>query len=604
MSSGSLRRRTHRLATPRLIVTLGLFALSATFFCAIIGYLLVSRMDERQELERRVQLVSAIADIRAAGAEVSELDQQFLQGLERTYGLKSLRFEAELAPGPREVQPALDRSGRIVGWFTWERGESRIEALAGLMPFLAISAIGLVGFAWLALRQVRRAVRNLAASEQRAWRMAHEDPLTRLPNHRGMAGLIDAALAARGPGEALGLAVIDVDGLNEVNDACGRHIGDQLLAGLAERLRQVVPHGAGRIGDDEFVVVLIAPDKEDAHETFAAVTQLLGRPYWLGEQSVQIATTSGVAYALRDNVGRDELLRNADLALRAGKRKKRGGMLEFRPAIDAEFSERRFIERELRRALATEALDVHYQPIVKADGTRITGVEALLRWTHPERGAIAPADFVPVAEQSGLMSTLGEFVLRRALTDALRWPELTIAVNLSPVQVRDPAMIQLVTAVLTETRISPSRVVLEMTESVLIDNPEEAKRRLDALHSIGVRLALDDFGTGYSSLTYLQRFPFDRLKIDQGFVQPLGQARGGEAIIHAIVALGRALGLQIMAEGVETEQQRVVLRLAGCDEMQGYLFARPGPRETIDRLLTQADLPARGARPILRAAVA
>ena len=298
---------------------------------------------------------------------------------------------------------------------------------------------------------------------------------------------------------------------------------------------------------------------------------------------------------------RDELLRRADLALRAAKRKNRGGMLEFRPAIDAEFSERRFIERELRRALAGESLDVHYQPIVKADGTGITGVEALLRWTHPERGAIAPAVFVPVAEQTGLMDKLGKFVLRRALTDAKRWPALSISVNLSPVQVRNPALIHFVAALLTETRITPARVVLEMTESVLIDNPDEAKRRLDALHAIGVRLALDDFGTGYSSLTYLQRFRFDMLKIDQGFVQQLGQARGGEAIIHAIVALGRALGLRIQAEGVETEQQRVLLRLAGCEDMQGYLFAKPGPREMIDRLLAETDMSAVGARPIRRA---
>jgi diguanylate cyclase (GGDEF)-like protein len=397
------------------------------------------------------------------------------------------------------------------------------------------------------------------------------------------------------------LAVIDIDGLNEVNDAFGRHIGDQLLAAFAERLRQAVSHGAGRIGDDEFVLVLISPDSQEAQQTFAAIAQALGRPYWLGEQSVRIGTTMGIAHALRENVGRDELLRCADLALRAAKRKNRGGMVEFRPAIDAEFSERRFIERELRRALADESLDVHYQPIVKADGTGITGVEALLRWTHPERGAIAPAVFVPVAEQTGLMDKLGKFVLRRALTDAKRWPALSISVNLSPVQVRNPALIHFVAALLTETRITPSRVVLEMTESVLIDNPDEAKRRLDALHSLGVKLALDDFGTGYSSLTYLQRFRFDMLKIDQGFVQQLGQARGGEAIIHAIVALGRALGLRIQAEGVETEQQRVLLRLAGCEDMQGYLFAKPGPREMIDRLLAETEMSAAGARPILRA---
>jgi EAL domain-containing protein (putative c-di-GMP-specific phosphodiesterase class I) len=186
------------------------------------------------------------------------------------------------------------------------------------------------------------------------------------------------------------------------------------------------------------------------------------------------------------------------------------------------------------------------------------------------------------------MNSLGEFVLRRALSDALRWPEFTISINLSPMQVGNPALVQLVAAALRETRISPSRVVLEMTEGVLIDNPDEAKRRLDALRALGIQLALDDFGTGYSSLTYLQRFRFDMLKIDKGFVRALGGSRGGEAIVQAIVALGRALNLRILAEGIETEEQRVLLRLAGCEEMQGFLFAEPAPREAIDRLRANA----------------
>jgi EAL domain-containing protein (putative c-di-GMP-specific phosphodiesterase class I) len=259
--------------------------------------------------------------------------------------------------------------------------------------------------------------------------------------------------------------------------------------------------------------------------------------------------------------------------------------------MDVEFEDRRFLERELKRAIGDGALDVHYQPIVTADGVRIVGAEALLRWTNPVRGVIAPAAFVPAAEQAGLMGELGAFVLRRALADARRWPELTIAVNLSPVQVRDPALVDLVAEVLAETRVAPARVVLEVTEGVLMDDPDEAKIRLDALRALGVRLALDDFGTGYSSLTYLQRFPFDKLKIDRGFVAPLGRAADSRAMVQAIVALGRALGLSLLAEGVETEEQRVLLRLAGCEEMQGFLFAQPAPREALDELIKEASGP-------------
>lgn len=598
--SESLSTRARRLAMPRLLTTLGLLALSAIFFCGIVSYLLLSRADEAREHERRAALVGAIADIRAGGTDIAELDSELLDGLARAYGLKDLRFEHELALSDREAQPALDRDGRIVGWFTWERDRGGAEAFAKFLPLLAVGAFSLVAFAGITLSQVRRSVRDLAASERRAWRLAHEDPLTGLPNQRRMLRLIDEALLARPPAEVVSLAIADVDRLADANDAFGRAGGDRLLAAFAERLRQAVGEAAGRIGDDEFALLLTTASADEAGERFAAIARALERPYWLGEQPVQIAVTMGVAHADQEQSGREELLRRANLALRTAKRKSRGSMLEFAPAMETEFAERQFIERELRKALAEGALDVHYQPIVSADGTAITGVEALVRWMHPERGPIPPDAFVPVAEQTGQIGVLGEFVLRRALADARRWPQLFVAINLSPVQVRDPTLVATTSDALSASGIPPSQVVLEMTESVLIENPDEAKRRLDALRAIGVQLALDDFGSGYSSLTYLQRFKFDRLKIDRDFVRPLGKARGSEAIIQAIVALGCALDLCVMAEGVETEEQRVLLRLAGCEEMQGFLFAKPAPREAIERQLAAAD--AAGSRPILRAA--
>lgn len=596
----SWSRQTRRVAMPRLVTTLCLFALSAVLFCSGVGYVILSRSDAMREHERRMALTGAIADIRAGGSDLAELDSETLEGLARAYGLKGLRFEQEPEASGREAQPALDREGRIVGWFTWEREQTSAEAFAVLLPFLVLGAVSMVAFAGIALCQVRRSLRDLAASEQRAWQLAHEDPLTGLPNLRRMLRMIDEALLVRPEGEVVSLAIADVERLADVNAGFGRAGGDRVLAAFAERLRQEVGEAAGRIGDDEFAILLTTRRAEEARGRVAAVAQALERPYWDGEHKVQIAVTFGVAHADLESSGREELLRRANLALREAKRKHRGGMLEFAPAMEAEFAERQFIEHELRKAIADGGLDVHYQPVLSADGTAITGVEALVRWTHPERGAIAPDAFVPVAEQTGQIGALGDFVLRRALDDARRWPQLFVAVNVSPLQVRDPALVAAVADALNGCDVSPARVVLEMTESVLIENPDDAKRRLDALRAMGVQLALDDFGSGYSSLTYLQRFKFDRLKIDRGFVRPLGRMRGSEAIVQAIVALGRALELCVMAEGVETEEQRVLLRLAGCDEMQGYLFAKPMPAAAIDRLLAAAD--AAAPRPIVRAA--
>jgi EAL domain-containing protein (putative c-di-GMP-specific phosphodiesterase class I) len=268
----------------------------------------------------------------------------------------------------------------------------------------------------------------------------------------------------------------------------------------------------------------------------------------------------------------------------------------FNVSIDTVSTDQKFIHRELPRALSANELDLYYQPIVASHGGRMVGVEALLRWNHATRGTIAPATFIPVAEQMGLMDTIGAFVLRRALDEAKRWPDdLYVAVNLSPLQVRDRTIVDLVRSALEESTVAPSRLVLEITEGVLIDNPDEMVKRIKDLHDLGVRVALDDFGSGYSNLGYLQRFPLDKLKIDKSFVAALGHSSNGGVIIQAIVALGRALGLTVLVEGVETEHQRVLLRLAGCDEMQGFLFAKPAPAKAIDRLLVQAK---KGGKPL------
>jgi diguanylate cyclase (GGDEF)-like protein len=593
----SVAAPARRLWTPRLVATLALFVISATFFSVIVGYALVGQADDRQSLERRAALLGAIEDIRGSGADFSALDARHIKGIERTAGLKDLRFETEPVAADREVQSVLSRNGRIIGWFSWEADRSMSDALGQLRPLLGLTGVLLIGFAGIALWLVRRAVDDLGKSERLAWTLAYEDMLTGLHNHRKMIELIDDALAGRADGEVLTLAFLDLDGLGDINDAFSHRVGDVFLKAFAARLEDILPPRTfcGRFDGDEFALVIAGPDIATAEAAAASLVGALSRPFWIDEQVVQVGVTAGLAHAPRDAQSRDELMRCADLALRAAKKKQRGGIAYFEPAMEVEFEDRRFLEKELRRALEEKALEVHYQPIVSGDGIRIVGAEALLRWTHPQRGTIPPTQFIAVAEQSGLIARLGEFVLRRAIADARRWPGLYMAVNLSPVQVRDPALVELVSDTLARNGVAPSRLMLEVTEGVLIDNPDEAKARLDALKALGIRLALDDFGTGYSSLTYLQRFNFDKLKIDRGFVTPLGRDATSNALLQAIVGLGRALGLTLLAEGVETEEQRVLLRLAGCGEMQGHLFAHPGPREALDRLLAEAAPPVQAA---------
>jgi diguanylate cyclase (GGDEF)-like protein len=529
---------------------------------------------------------------------VAPLDRRNLGAFERISGVDGLTVAATALPD-HEMQSLLDERGRIVGWLSWEARRPMLLVVQQLAPFLAILAAFLIGFAFYGIHQARRANRELAESEAQARKLAHEDVVTGLGNRRKMLGILDAALAQRSGKDVVTLAFVDIDGFKEINDSLGLEGGDQLLAAVGRRLQETIPTAArvGRFGGDEFVIILTTVDIASGIAVADAAEQALARPFSLAGQMVQVGATIGVAQAPRHGDSRDDLMRRADLAMRTAKRTGRGHVVDFEPTMEDEYRDRRFINRELRIALAQGGLDVHYQMIVAADSQRVVGVEALLRWKHPIRGDIPPAMFVPVAEQSGLMGALGEFVLRRALSDATRWPKIFISVNLSPVQVRDRSLVSLVAEVMRETGIEPARVMLEVTEGLLIDNPDEAKTRLEELRAYGVKIALDDFGSGFSSLSYLRNFPIDKLKIDKEFVKPLGTSANGGVIIQAITALGRALGLTVLAEGVETEEQRILLRLAGCNEMQGYLFARPAPSAAIDRLLAAAEARPKPATP-------
>ena len=586
---GAPRARARRmLSASQVTVALAVVAIGTTLLCAAIGYGLARQSDERLWLEQRASLRAAIFEFRNLFGNTGKVDPRFVQIVAQSAGLKALKFETDPPAGDRETQPVMDAQGRIAGFFTWDRAYPMMRTMNRLMPLVAGIAVVLVGFAGFSFWQLRRAQHDIKASEEQARDAADKDKLTGLPNHAKMLELLDLALAGRAEDEITTFALIELDGMADVNAQLGVLGGDDLIVAVANQLAQALPGEAvcGRIGSDEFAVTLTASAGTDVAAIIRAALDAIAQPQWIGTV-VRVSAHAGFAQAPRDATTRGELTRRAGLARGAAVKKGPGAIVAFEHSIDTASADQKFIQRELPRALSANELELYYQPIVSAQGARIVGVEALLRWTHAVRGPIPPATFIPVAEQMGLMESLGAFVLRRALSEAKRWTNLYVAVNLSPLQVRHRGIVDEVRAALAESGVPASRLMLEITEGVLIDNPDEVLKRIEELHGLGVGIALDDFGSGYSNLSYLQRFPLDKLKIDRSFVTALGRSPNGGVIIQAIVALGRALGLSVLVEGVETDEQRVLLRLAGCDEMQGFLFAKPAPAKAIDRLLGQ-----------------
>jgi diguanylate cyclase (GGDEF)-like protein len=572
-----------RITSLLLVILAGTVVVSGA-----VGYAVALADDRRLEAERHDSLRTTLDELHDVIGDADHFDKAELQLIERRAGLQDLHFNSDpIGDAGREVQSLHNGEGRIVGWFSWTADRSLLRAMERMWALVGLVGTVLAACAFLALRTTHRLASSLTRSLDDMHKLTSEDTLTRLPNHRTMQDRLNAAVARRRSGTVM-FALIDLDNFREVNDALGRAGGDAVFATIAEHLKSGLPGGAlfGRFEDDEFAVIL-ASDRADIAAALAeAVRGALSRPVFV-ERMWQITACVGIAEAPQDATTGEELARRAGLALRAAKTEGRAIVRRFEQRIETEYTERCFLLRELEAAISSRSFDVAYQPVVAADGGGIVGVEALLRWKHPTRGAIPPSDFIPLAEQNGLMLRLGEIVLRRALADGTRWPNLFVAVNLSPLQIRDPRLVDLVAAVMAETAIASSKVVLEVTEGVFIDNPQETQDRLDALRKLGVRIALDDFGTGYSSLSYLQKFPFDRLKIDRAFVASLGTTGNAGAIVQSIVTLGHALGMKVLAEGVETDEQRVLLRLAGCDEMQGFLFAKPAPADGVDKALNE-----------------
>ncbi|MGY2052235.1 putative bifunctional diguanylate cyclase/phosphodiesterase [Methylobacterium sp. JK268] len=430
------------------------------------------------------------------------------------------------------------------------------------------------------------------AIEARIAHMAHHDALTDLPNRLLFCERLDAALAGpRRAGAAAAVLCLDLDQFKHVNDTLGHPAGDELLRQVAARLREALREGdtVARFGGDEFAVLLAAPvQPEEAGATASRIIRALADPFTVHGQDLAIGTSMGVVLAPGDGDTTDILLRNADLALYRAKAEGRGTFRFFEPEMNARLQARRSLERDLRQTFQDGGLDLHYQPLFSASADRLSGCEALLRWLHPERGFVSPAEFVPLAEESGLIVPIGDWVLRRACAEAATWPDpIKVAVNLSPVQFRGRQLVSSVVSALAASGLRPDRLELEITESILLADSEANLSVLHQLRDLGVRIALDDFGTGYASLSYLRTFPFDKIKIDQSFVRELRDNRHCQAIVQAVTGLGSSLGIATVAEGVETADQLACLRDRGCDEVQGYLFSRPLPSGELRALLHQ-----------------
>ena len=415
----------------------------------------------------------------------------------------------------------------------------------------------------------------LAQAELR--HLSWHDILTDLPNRAALREELSRRLHV---GEPMAVLCMDLDRFKAVNDTLGHPVGDALLREVARRFRTAVGHGAlvARLGGDEFVVLQARGDL--VGETDALCTRLidcLAGPIQLAGAEVCVGLSIGVATTPEDGSDADTLLRHADIALYQAKSDGRGRFRRFVPQMSERLQRRRAIELDLRRALAGERLALHFQPRFDTVSLRPTGTEALLRWPQPDGSNLGPEHFVPLAEETGLIVPMGEWVLREACRRASELPGLTMSVNLSPVQFRHGDLVATVETVLSTTNLDPRRLELELTEGVLLDNSDTAIRLLDRLKALGLKLALDDFGTGYSSLGYLQSFPFDRVKIDRRFVARLGRNAESLAIVRAVLDLARGLGMATTAEGVETQEQLALLRAAGCDEVQGFLLGRPAP---------------------------
>jgi diguanylate cyclase (GGDEF)-like protein len=471
------------------------------------------------------------------------------------------------------------------------RDQQELIRLHWVFSAIAASLI-LIGIVLIAL--LNRHNRLLGRAHQELHVLAHQDALTGLPNRVVLREKLEQALAGMRPqGRTVSVSYLDLDHFKDVNDSFGHETGDELLKAVADRLRACIPPGEGqvrnlisRFGGDEFAILQTGIRRPEESAALASrVVQALQEPFSVNGQEIFIGTSIGIALAQR-HMNSSQILKNADMALYHAKADGRGTFRFFEPEMDAQLQARRVLEVDLRKAIGNGEFELFYQPQINIEANEIGGFEALLRWHHPERGLVPPAEFIPVIEDTGLISPLGDWIIEEACREAASWPrDINVAVNLSPIQFRNRGLVQSVTRALAVSGLAPHRLELEITESVLLQDSETTVSTLHQLRRLGVRIAMDDFGTGYSSLSYLRSFPFDKIKIDQSFVREMSQRTDCLAIVQSVASLGASLGMPTVAEGIETEDQLRQIQAAGCTDAQGYYFGRPKPaRELVHTL--------------------
>ncbi|USI74961.1 putative bifunctional diguanylate cyclase/phosphodiesterase [Sphingomonas morindae] len=538
---------------------------------------------------------------------VRYLDTGFVRDLAKIELVAAARIEAAPALRAGEHGLALRASrGAVAGYLVWHADEPgravwrsmapgagmALAALLATLAALLASVAALMRHNARSLRRLAAAHLELQAKEAQAHHLAYHDPLTGLPNRAFFNAAVDQHLAeGRWPG-AWAVLLADLDRFKQVNDTLGHLGGDQLIQEVAARLQARIGPGdiVARLGGDEFAILLRdRPDAAAIDAVAAAMVEALRAPFLILGTNMFIGGSIGIACVPGCAGDRSELMRMADIAMYRAKLEGRDSHRFFSPDMDESVQMRRGIEQDLREAIARGGdLRVYYQPQMDVSGTRVIGLEALLRWHHPSRGLLSPDLFIPIAEETGMIRTLGRWVLRDACATARAFPDLSIAVNLSAVQFRTPDLAAELIEIVRVEGARPAQIELEVTESVLLDNDGQARRALTELRRAGFRIALDDFGTGYSSLSYLSKFEVDKIKIDRSFTKRLGEAEDAGAIVHAVVRLGHAMGLAVSAEGVETREQRDFLEDAGCNELQGFLFSAAVPAEALPALLRRA----------------
>lgn len=522
---------------------------------------------------------------------VVPIDETFVSEIGRSLLMPDLALSPTLPTAwGLAAENFVTDEGVNAGYLSWTPRRPGQTLLTVILPLLALGVLGAGLFTASLFARLKRASIALASREQKAQYEAKHDALSALPNRRFFTEELQLALdrlVEVRDGSHVVVAYIDVDRFKDINDTLGHQAGDALIVAVAGRLERVVEADdfLARFGGDEFAVLRRARTQSEADQLVARLQGAFQEAFDVHGQHMRMSASIGVSSAPAHGMSPEELMRNADIALYRAKAAGRDRAVMFTADMSADVERRREIELDLLTAIENNELTLHYQPLVDCGSSRISGLEALLRWRHPVRGDIPPGVFVPIAEDAGLMPALGAFVLARAFVDAKRWGDLEVSINLSPVQFRHVDLPELLQRLIAEHQIEPSRVVLEVTEGIMMESSDRNRQMLDAIRAMGFKVALDDFGTGYSSLRYLCDFRFDKIKIDRAFVTGIQERKRAMTIIQSVITLGRGLGMSVVAEGVETAAEATIMRLLGVSELQGFYFSRAVPADAVNDLI-------------------